>query len=219
VINGVPRCRLPRAHSPDSEHRAARHAPPSTEGSRGVARHDLGPTPFDAAVMSNRLRYARAVRRLAYRGTRAMPRRAWARAVSHVTLNAVVPPRRRSRRLGAPARAGRRPSTRAVRYRTCAGASAHRHYRGRRRSVRCSPLHGARARPNAPGRGLSAIQRATIGSSLQASLQMLLLASQPFTVGMGAAVIMPMPRSHCSGPFWTPSPQWGPKWQRGVQPP
>ena len=66
MINGVPRCRLPRAHSPDSEHRAARHAPPSTEGSRGVARHDLVSTPFDAAVRSGLLRPRKA--RAAWRG-------------------------------------------------------------------------------------------------------------------------------------------------------
>ena len=49
MVNDVPRRRLLRAHSPDSEHRAARPAQQSSLRSRGVARHNLAPTPFDGS--------------------------------------------------------------------------------------------------------------------------------------------------------------------------
>ena len=41
VVNGVPCRRLPRPHSPDAEHRAARQLCQSSRRSRGVARDNL----------------------------------------------------------------------------------------------------------------------------------------------------------------------------------
>ena len=47
VVNDVLRRRLPRAHSPDSEHHAARQAHRSSGRSCGVARNNLASTPFE----------------------------------------------------------------------------------------------------------------------------------------------------------------------------
>ncbi|HEX5102136.1 MAG TPA: hypothetical protein VFV94_21650, partial [Polyangiaceae bacterium] len=59
VLNTRPRRRLPRAHSPDAEHHAARRAHQSSRRSRGVARHDLASTPFDAPPHRDLTRTAR----------------------------------------------------------------------------------------------------------------------------------------------------------------
>ena len=47
VVNDVQRRRPPRAHSPDSEHHAARQAHRSSRRPCGVARDNLAPTPFE----------------------------------------------------------------------------------------------------------------------------------------------------------------------------
>jgi len=105
IVNTVPRFRLPRAHSPGAEHHAARPALQSSRRSRGVARHDFAPTPFNGARYSPP-RSASLRRRSSPSAAR--------RALAYHSPDAVVPPRRLRRRLGAPARGGQRPSTRAA---------------------------------------------------------------------------------------------------------
>src|SRR6187399_859557 len=60
VVNTARRYRLPRAHSPDAEHHAARQAQQSSRRTRGVARHDLAPMPFNG--VASRFRTARLYR-------------------------------------------------------------------------------------------------------------------------------------------------------------
>jgi len=98
VANNGLRCRFPQAYSPDAEHRAALRARRSSSRACGVARHDLASTPFDVS-----------------------PHHVTPRTARHRSTPS-CPPRRLRRRLGAPARAGRRPSTRDVLRRSLAGA-------------------------------------------------------------------------------------------------